>query len=208
MEQLIVQHYRGLKEHYNIASHGQGVYFAADTKEIIMNGVAYSGEGGDSFLTLEAKVQENSDALLVLQGSGEGSVIKTVNDAINEFATKISEDGTVNTFKELVDYAAEHSSEIVEFVSELNGVKKKNTEQDSRIEAIEVLVGGSEEGGSTLVETVSEHAEAIQMLQSEMDAVVENSFANASEISGLKDLVGTASVKSQIDEALAWENVG
>lgn len=207
MGQLIVQHYRGLKEHYNVASHGQGIYFATDTKEIILNGESYSGEGSESFSALQTQVQENTDALVVLNGNGEGSVAKTVDDAINAFATKISDDGTVNTFKELVDYAASHSAEIVELVGEVNAVKEKNVDQDSRIEALEVLVGGSQEGGPTLVETVEQHAEAIQTLQTDVDAVEETSATNASDISELQNLVGTTSVASQIDEALAWEDV-
>lgn len=207
MGQLIVQHYRGLKEHYNKASHGQGIYFATDTKEIILNGESYSGEGSESYAKLQAQVQENKDALVVLNGTGEGSVVKTVNDAINEFANKISDDGTVNTFKELVDYAAAHSAEIVELVGEVSAVKEKNTEQDSRIEALEVLVGGSEGEGASLVETVSQHAEAIQALQTDVDAVEETSANNASSISDLQNLVGSTSVASQIDEALAWEDV-
>lgn len=207
MGQLIVQHYRGLKEHYNKASHGQGIYFATDTKEIILNGESYSGEGSESFSALQAQVQENKDALVVLNGTGEGSVVKTVNDAINEFASKMSDDGTVNTFKELVDYAAEHSAEIVELVGEVTAVKEKNTEQDSRLEALEVLVGGSEGEGSSLVETVSQHAEAIQTLQTDVDAVEETSATHASSISELQNLVGETSVSQQIEDALAWEDV-
>lgn len=203
---LIVQHYRGLKEHYNVASHGQGIYFATDTKEIILNGESYSGEGSESFSKLQEQVQNNTDALVILNGTGEGSVQKTVNDAINEFATNVSNDGVVNSFKELVDYAASHSAEIVELVGELTSVKDKNVEQDDRIEALELIVNGSEEQPS-IVETVSQHAEAIQTLKTDVDAVEESSASNASDITELQNLVGTTSVASQIDEALAWEDV-
>lgn len=204
---LIVQHYRGLKEHYNKASHGQGIYFATDTKEIILNGESYSGEGSESFSALQTQVQENTDALVVLNGTGEGSVIKLVSDAINEFATKMSDDGTVNTFKELVDYASTHGSEFGELLVEVNAVKEKNAEQDERIEAIELILGSSEEGSPTLVETVEQHAEAIQTLQTDVDAVEETSASNASSISDLQNLVGSTPVATQIDEALAWEDV-
>lgn len=207
MGQLIVQHYRGLKEHYNKVSHGQGIYFATDTKEIILNGESYSGEGSESFAALQAKVQENTDALVVLNGTGEGSVVKLVSDAINEFATKISDDGTVNTFKELVDYAAAHGSEFGELLVEVNAIKDKDTEQDARIEAVELLLGSPEEGAPTLVETVAAHAESIQTLQTEVDAVEESSSANTTSINELKTLVGATPVAAQIDEALSWEDV-
>lgn len=207
MEKLIVQHYRGLKEHYNKVSHGQGLYFATDTKEIILNGESYSGEGSESFSALQTQVQENTDALVVLNGTGEGSVIKLVNDAINEFATKMSDDGTVNTFKELVDYASTHGSEFGELLVEINTIKEKDGEQDARIEAIELVLGSTEEGQPTLVEKVEQHAEAIQTLQTDVDAVEDSAAANSSSISQLQNLVGDSPVATQIDEALAWEDV-
>lgn len=190
---LIVQHYRGLKEHYNKVSHGQGIYFATDTKEIILNGESYSGEGSESFSALQTQVQENTDALVVLNGTGEGSVIKLVNDAINEFATKISDDGTVNTFKELVDYAAGHGTDFGNLIVEVNAIKEKDTEQDNRIEAIELVLGFSEEGGPTLAETVFSQGESIT--------------ANTEAVADLQNLVGTTPVATQIDEALSWEDV-
>ena len=190
---LIVQHYRGLKEHYNKASHGQGIYFATDTKEIILNGESYSGEGSESFSALQTQVQENTDALVVLNGTGEGSVIKLVNDAINEFATKMSDDGTVNTFKELVDYAAEHGTDFGNLIVEVNAIKEKDAEQDARIEAIELVLGSPEEGQPTLVETVTLQGEALE--------------ANTAAVNNLQELVGTTSVAEQISEALSWEDV-
>ena len=51
-----------------------------------------------------------------------GSVDKKVADAINDFAIKVSDDGTINTFKELIDYAASHTTEY----SELTGEVQKN----------------------------------------------------------------------------------
>lgn len=203
----MVEHFRGPKALYNIASHGQGIYFTTDTNEIILNGVSYSGEGSEAFKALKTQVETNIGSLEVLTGNGEGSVLKMVDNAINEFATKISDDNTVNTFKELVDYAASHTSEALQIVGEINAVKEKNEQQDARIEALEVLVGGSEEGGQTLVETVSQHAQAITVLQEDVDAVEESASANASNISDLQNLVGGTSVASQIDEALAWEDV-
>lgn len=51
--------YRGLKEKYVLDTHGEGIYFATDTKEILMKGQAYIGEGkikdvevADSIMTI------------------------------------------------------------------------------------------------------------------------------------------------------------
>lgn len=76
--------------------------------------------------TLEdGQVKKNADAIDVLNGTSavDGSVDKKVADAINEFSTKISDDKTVNTFKELIDYAATHKDEY----STLSGEVQKNT---------------------------------------------------------------------------------
>lgn len=66
-------------------------------------------------------IKNNKDAIDVLKGGDtiEGSVAKSVKDAINDFATKVSEDGTVNTFKELVDYVAAHGSEYTDAIADI-----------------------------------------------------------------------------------------
>lgn len=69
-----------------------------------------------------AKVQANTDAIEVLNGDENtaGSVDKKVKDAINAFATEISENGTIDTFKELVDYVGEHGGEAAEMASAID----------------------------------------------------------------------------------------
>lgn len=39
----MIEFFRGLKSSYNVRDHGQGIYFATDTKEVLMNGEAYTG---------------------------------------------------------------------------------------------------------------------------------------------------------------------
>jgi hypothetical protein len=62
---------------------------------------------------LTARVKANEDALLVLNGADtvDGSVASQVKDAINKFATDVTNNETIDTFKELLDYAASHNSE-------------------------------------------------------------------------------------------------
>lgn len=75
------------------------------------------------------KVQANTDAITVLNGNTtvEGSVDKKVADAINEFATQISDDGTINTYKEILNYISTHGGEANEMMA--------------AIDALETLVG-------------------------------------------------------------------
>ncbi len=50
---------------------------------------------------------------------GEGSIKKMIADAINTFATEITEDGTINTYKEVIDWIATHGAEFAELVGEV-----------------------------------------------------------------------------------------
>ena len=65
--------------------------------------------GGD-IEPLPNRVETLEEKMDVLNGTEytEGSVLKTVKDEINTFATKISANETIDTFKELVDYVADH----------------------------------------------------------------------------------------------------
>lgn len=53
-------------------------------------------------------VKDNADAIAVLKGNDtvDGSVDKKIKDAINAFEQKVTDDNTINTLKELVDYVA------------------------------------------------------------------------------------------------------
>lgn len=112
---------------------------------------------------VKAGIKANADAITKLNGTSavEGSVDKKVADAINEFATKVSDDQTVNTFKELIDYAAEHKDEY----STLSGEVQKNTT------AIATLNGT---GAGSVTKTVNDAVEAAQAtLQASIDNKVD-----------------------------------
>ena len=88
----------------------------------------------------EAAEKVNSDAIAVLNGNTavDGSVDKKIADAINVFATQMSDDDTVNTYKELINYAATHGTEFTELVGEV----------DLNTAAIATLNGDAETAGS------------------------------------------------------------
>lgn len=44
MANSVVKFYRGLQASYNSTTHADGIYFATDTKKIIMNGTEYGGD--------------------------------------------------------------------------------------------------------------------------------------------------------------------
>lgn len=72
---------------------------------------------------VKAGIAANTEAIDVLNGSGVGSVDKKVNDAINKFATDVSSDGVVNSYKELIDWVAAHGSEATEMANAITAIQ-------------------------------------------------------------------------------------
>lgn len=81
-----------------------------------------------------------------MDGTGEGTVDAKIDAKINDFANKISEDGTVNTFKELVDYVAAHGSETADMAADIT--------------ALQGLVGNTSVA-SQIIEAVSGKVDAV-----------------------------------------------
>ena len=94
-------------------------------------------EYDDSALT--GRVTAVEGEITTLKGTGEGSVKKAIDDAFNDFSTKVSDDGVVNTYKELIDYAAAHKGEAATMAGDIS----KNTEA---IKTLDTKVGNLPEG--------------------------------------------------------------
>lgn len=75
---------------------------------------------------LQSQITANTNAIETLNGgeATEGSVLKTVKDEINDFATKMTDDGTVNTFKEIVNYISTHGGEAAEMATAIDNLEK------------------------------------------------------------------------------------
>ncbi len=109
-----------------------------DSVSEIKNILTPSGEGAKTLLERVEGVETQ------LSGTGEGTVEKRINDIvtekINDFATNISEeDGVVNTFKELVDYVADHGTEAADMaadITDLQGLVGSKSVEDQISEAI------------------------------------------------------------------------
>lgn len=54
----------------------------------------------------EGRVKANEEAIASLNGTGDGSINQKIQNAIDAFATNVSNDNVINTLKELVDYVA------------------------------------------------------------------------------------------------------
>lgn len=110
-------------------------------------------------------IKDNKDAIDVLNGGDtiNGSVAKSVKDAINDFATKISDDGKINTFKELVDYAAAHGSEYTDAIADIAANKS----------AIDTLKGT---GAGSVSKAVNDAIEGLHIGDYAKSADVENTY--------------------------------
>lgn len=120
---MLVQYFRGPRNLYSLEAHGQGIYFATDTHEIIHNDVAYSGVLPEDLQDLIDSVEEIEGKLEILTGEEGSSIQASIDSAINDFAEKISDDGTINTFKELVDYASEHKEDSAQLILDVDNIK-------------------------------------------------------------------------------------
>lgn len=70
---------------------------------------------------LDERVDALETAVETLNGDSttEGSIKKIVTDEIDAFAANISDDGKVNTLKELVDYVAKHGGEVATMAADI-----------------------------------------------------------------------------------------
>lgn len=152
--------------------------------DVVVHGLAalaYKSEVAEADLatalkaTIDAKAKQAD--LDTLTGEGEGSISKMIDDAFNDFSTKVSDDNVVNSYKELIDWAAEHGAEATELAS---GIAANTT----AINNLKTLVGTlPEDATSTTV--VGYIAEAIAALSigdyaktTEVTAAINTALAN------------------------------
>ena len=171
----------------------------------------------------KAAEKANADAIATLKGNAsvDGSVDKKIADAINEFATQVTDDNTYNTYAELINYVASHGSDFTKLVGEVSG----NTN------AIATLNSNAETAGSVDkkiadaidAENLAQYAKdadfqgvatrlgtaegEIDTLQTEMDAVEAKAVANETAIGALGALVGDTKVETQISNAIEALNL-
>lgn len=150
--------------------------------------------GADDTAGLRKRIKANEDAIGVLNGTGEGSVDKAVKDAIDDFASKVTDDGTINTFKELVDWVAEHPEVAQGLTTEINALKT-------------ILAGfGTAEGETATVKKYVDDAIA---------ALKIGDYAKAADLTALAERVSTLEGKpaasitqEQIDAWTAKQDAG
>lgn len=139
---------------------------------------------------VKADIKANADAIDVLNGTGEGSVDKKITDAFNDFSTKVTDDAVVNSYKELIDWAAEHGSEAAEMAAAITALQN-------------ILVGiGGEDESATVVAYVNAAIDALKI----------GDYAKAADLTALAVRVSAieadylkAADKTELSDAVAAE---
>ncbi len=142
-----------------------------------------------------------------LVGSGDGSVDKKISEAINDFATKITDNGAIDSFKELVDYVAAHGPEFSALVGRVGTVEGK-------VSTLEGKVSTLEGDNTTNKANIQGNTEAIGTINGKLGSSADESNADGSiyaRIKALKEEVAAmggdqGSIKTQIDNAIAANN--
>lgn len=137
----------------------------------------------------------NSDAIAVLNGDGDGSVKKTVDEAINKFATDVTNDEVVNSYKELIDWVAEHGPEAAEMAAAIE-------DNADAIEALTTFVGTLPEGETS--ETVVAFVQKLVAAeQSRAEGVESGHNTRLEAVETAVGISGGKSVAEQITEAVS-----
>lgn len=88
----------------------QSDYLTSENQKLLQDGID----------EVSKKATANANAIEVLNGDGNGSVKQSIDNAFNEFAANMTDDKVVNTYKELINYAAKHGPEFTELVGKVD----------------------------------------------------------------------------------------
>ena len=140
---------------------------------------------------IKQRLSSTESAITTLNGEGLGSIKKKIDDAFNDFATKISDDNVVNTYKELIDYCATHSAEAAEMAGDIAA-------NEMAISTLETYIGKLPEGidATTIIEYINAKISTeIASIRSVLDSYKLSNddvvSKNTSAISILKEKVET-----------------
>lgn len=164
-------------------------------------------ELGAEDLRLAGLIQAAEEKIAILNGSAEGSVDKKIADAIDAFATKVTDDETINTVKELFDYVAEHGSEF----SALLGRVSTN---ETNISGLQGKVATLEGDNTTNKQNIAGNTEAINGLNTKVGSSADGAsydgslYARVAQLKADLEALGgeDGSVSEQIDAKIEAYN--
>jgi hypothetical protein len=165
------------------------------------------------------QVKTNKEAIATLNGDTtvEGSVDKKINDAINAFATEVTDNGTIEKFAELVDYVGKHggeASEMATAIEELEtkvGEKSVKTQIEEAITAENLAQYATDDDLAGLAGTVSDmdtaYKAADKTLQDNIDGAVARVATLESEMDSAEGRLDTLEAHVKDVETNAEKNI-
>lgn len=146
---------------------------------------------------LEGRVADAEAAIEKLNGNSEvvDSVDYKITQAFNDFATKVSDDKVVNTFKEMVDYVAAHGTEYTNLAA-LVGSLPEGCEQTTVVAYAKAMADAAQAEADGRIKAIEDDyltsADKTE-LQGNIDACVTainaNALATDAEIAAIKALI-------------------
>ena len=161
-------------------------------------------ELGEEDARLAGLIEAAEAKITTLNGTGEGSVDKKIGDAIDKFATEITDNGVIDSFKELVDYVAAHGSEF-------SAVLGRVSAAEGKIEVLEGKVEALEGDNTTNKANIESNTQAINGLNGKVGSSADAAsyegslYARIAQLKADLEAMGgeEGSVSEQIDEKLA-----
>lgn len=130
----------------------------------------------------ETGIQANTDAITKLNGADteDGSVKKIVKDAINTFASDVSDDETINTYAEALQYIKNHGAEYTTLLGQVTKNETNITAAKNSVSALETKVTGIDT-------TVKSHTTSISSLLGQVDTLKEGipEYSTVSDVTSL-----------------------
>ena len=148
--------------------------------------LAYKSEVAESALKAIIDAKAKQADLDTLTGDGEGSISKMIDKAINKFATDVTDDNVVNSYKELIDWVAKHGPEATKMAG---GISENKT----AIADLKTLVGTLPEGATstTVVAYITETINALSI----------GDYAKTTEVTAaINTALESYYTKTQVDE--------
>lgn len=161
---------------------------------------------GDDAIPLLSRVETLEEKM---DGTGKGSVNAKIDAKINEFANQISDDGTVNTLKELINYVSNHGGELETLVNDIIHLQElvgddsvyeqittaiNNSGHITMTEAEEVFATKNE--ATSIIKEISVNGALLDIVDGRVDIALEDTLGvkGSDEINIAED--GTLSIKS------------
>lgn len=158
------------------------------------------------------QVKTNTEAIATLNGDNTvaGSVDKKITDAINDFSTKVTDNGTIDTFKELVDYVGTHGGEAAEMASAIDALKTKVGEKSVQVQISEAITAANLDQYATdedLSAMDTAYKAADTTLQGNIDAAVTRIGTLETEMDTAEGKITTLETKMATIEESAEKNI-